>query len=62
MPDSLTEAQIKELRILKAELDGIITRYEEKREEIPLSELTKLYSKLSKVLEPISDQSERGER
>jgi hypothetical protein len=59
MADRLTEAQIKELRVLKAEIDGIITRYEERGEEIPVSELTRLYSKLSKVLEPFSDQSER---
>jgi hypothetical protein len=60
MSGHLTEAQIKELRVLKAEIDGIITKYEEKGEEIPLSELTRLYSKLSKMLEPFSDQSERG--
>jgi hypothetical protein len=59
MPDRLTEAQMKGLRVLKAEIDGIITRYEERGEEIPASELTRLYSKLSKVLEPFSDQSER---
>jgi hypothetical protein len=60
MPDRLTELQMMQLRVLKVELDGIITRYEGKEEEIALSELTRFYSKLSKLLEPFSYQSERG--
>jgi hypothetical protein len=60
MPDHLTEAEIEELRVLKAEIDGIITRYEEKGEDIPWNELQKIHSKLSAVLQPFSERSERG--